>query len=396
MMAPLKAGYSLSGTGHAALIGWALFGGLLESEPTPLQVQQVTAISAEAYAALSEPAAAADPGRVSSSEIVAPVAPDAPDDAPDVSAANDAPPDFAVPDAARPAEADTPPEVAAPPPDTELSDVAPRMRPPSEEMALLVPAPDQRPDPAPQPRQAPRVTPDPVAPPEPETRIDDQLREEVAPAPEADRARPDQDATSPEESTSEIVTESETDAATPGAAAPAQSLRPRGRPQQAVAQSAPSPAESPDESAADSSEAGPDDTALQAALAEALGSGGAGSGAASQPGTGDAPAGPPLTRGERESLRVAVQNCWIVDVGSTAARVTVTVGVALDREGTVQGPVRRISAEGGDARAQDTAFQAARRAVLRCQRDGYDLPVEKYASWRNVELVFNPDGMRLR
>lgn len=37
------------------------------------------------------------------------------------------------------------------------------------------------------------------------------------------------------------------------------------------------------------------------------------------------------------------------------------------------------------------AFCAAKRAVLRCGRDGYTLPVEKYDQWRDIELRFDPE-----
>ena len=46
--------------------------------------------------------------------------------------------------------------------------------------------------------------------------------------------------------------------------------------------------------------------------------------------------------------------------------------------------------------AQNAAFEAARRAVLRCQRGGFDLPIEKYDHWRDIEMTFNPEKMRRR
>ena len=91
-----------------------------------------------------------------------------------------------------------------------------------------------------------------------------------------------------------------------------------------------------------------------------------------------------------------MSNCWVVDPGSDAARATVSVAFALDREGRLEGEVRLLRAEGGSRAAQETAFGAARRAILRCQRDGYDLPADKYDQWREVELTFNPEGMRIR
>jgi hypothetical protein len=43
-----------------------------------------------------------------------------------------------------------------------------------------------------------------------------------------------------------------------------------------------------------------------------------------------------------------------------------------------------------DARFQQ-AFEAGRRALIRCSP--YELPREKYGQWRNIEVVFNPEGM---
>jgi len=104
-----------------------------------------------------------------------------------------------------------------------------------------------------------------------------------------------------------------------------------------------------------------------------------------------------MTGSEREGFRVAVNRCWNVDPGSVAARVTIVVGFSLDQAGKVQGDVRQISADGGDAGAVRTAFQAARRAILRCQNpNGYQLPAEKYGQWKDVEITFDPSGMRLR
>ena len=107
--------------------------------------------------------------------------------------------------------------------------------------------------------------------------------------------------------------------------------------------------------------------------------------------------GPPLTQGETEGFRIAVQDCWVVDVGSQAADVSVTVGFDMDRSGRVVGSsLRMLSAEGGTGPAVDTAFQAARRAILRCQGDGYNLPPEKFDQWKSVEMTFNPESMRIR
>jgi hypothetical protein len=379
MITPIKIGYYVSGAGHFALIFWALFGGLFKSEPMPFEVTDVTTISEAEYQALFAPSEAPpDLG----ADIAMPEAPAPEDSLPDIASPPDTPPALSEPEVAEPAEPDPVPTAPVPPPDPQVTDVAPEMRPPSEDVAVLIPETSVRP----QPRPAPRVAPEPVAQPEPDVRIDDRVQEAVTAEPDAEIVQDEQEATSPEESTTEIVTEADS----PEQAAPSRSVRPQTRPQRAVAEQEPQPEPRPQPSAEPEPDTAgiPSESAVEAALAEAMGLG------AAEPAP--APTSAPMTGAEREALRVAVQSCWNVDVGSAASRVTVTVGVELDRQGRVTGEVRRISAEGGDGRAQDTAFQAARRAVLRCQRDGYDLPVEKYDRWRSLELVFNPEGMRLR
>lgn len=104
---------------------------------------------------------------------------------------------------------------------------------------------------------------------------------------------------------------------------------------------------------------------------------------------------PPMTGSERDAFRLAVNSCWNVDAGADAARVTVEVGFSLDREGKVTGDVRLLSSD-GDQSATAEAFEAAKRAVLRCQMGGYQLPAEKYDQWQEAVITFDPSGIRLR
>ncbi|MBL4810824.1 MAG: cell envelope biogenesis protein TolA, partial [Rhodobacteraceae bacterium] len=190
--------------------------------------------------------------------------------------------------------------------------------------------------------------------------------------------------TAPPEAATETVTEAEA-----GSGAVETSLRPPSRPSRpATATAEPAP-ETPSQTNAASS----DDVAN--ALAQSLANGGATSETET---TGADAIGPPLTATEREGFRVAVQGCWVVDTGSEAARVTITVAFELNLEGrVVANDVRMLSGTGGGEAAIRSAFGAARRAVLRCQTEtGYDLPADKYEHWRVVELTFNPEEMRLR
>jgi hypothetical protein len=105
-----------------------------------------------------------------------------------------------------------------------------------------------------------------------------------------------------------------------------------------------------------------------------------------------------MTAGEKDALRIAVQACWNVGSLSTdALRVTVVVAATLAENGVPDaGSIRMIEAQGGSDTAARQAFEAARRAVLRCGARGFNLPPEKYEQWRNIELVFNPEKMRIK
>ena len=59
--------------------------------------------------------------------------------------------------------------------------------------------------------------------------------------------------------------------------------------------------------------------------------------------------------------------------------------------------IKLLSNSGGsDAGAVQAAFEKARRAILRGSANGFNLPPDKYDQWRDIEMVFNPDGMRLK
>lgn len=97
-----------------------------------------------------------------------------------------------------------------------------------------------------------------------------------------------------------------------------------------------------------------------------------------------------LTGEDMAAFRQAVSQCWLAADTTTA----VTIGFSLSPEGRVEGEIRLIShSDGASAEAAEKAFAAARRAVLRCGQDGYDLPIAAYDSWKEVQLHFNPGDM---
>ena len=105
----------------------------------------------------------------------------------------------------------------------------------------------------------------------------------------------------------------------------------------------------------------------------------------------------PLTDREKVAFRNQVSNCWSVNVGSRAANVTVTIAMEMQPDGkVVASSLELIGFEGGNQSDANVAFQAGRRAILRCQKGGYDLPEEKYDQWRNIKLTFDANSMRKR
>ena len=297
--------------------------------------------------------------------------------------------------AAKPPEPQVEPAPEAAPDTTELAvipapDVAVEPEQVTPQVAPEDPVALPSPSPPSEPLAAPRVAPVPVQAPDPTVRIDDQTVAAVTPdaAPDVPVVTEEKPATAQQEAGTVIETEATEKPPEVPVLAPASSARPKSRPTRtAAAKPAPDVTAPAVDNAAD-----PD--AIAAALAEAAATP-ADDGVAD--GGNTAPQGPPMTSGEKDGLRVAVSACWIVDTGSQSADVTVTIGVSMNQDGSVvAGSLELIGAEGGSADAQRSAFEKARRAILRCEKGGYPLPQDKYEQWKNIEMVFNPDGMRLR
>ncbi len=106
------------------------------------------------------------------------------------------------------------------------------------------------------------------------------------------------------------------------------------------------------------------------------------------------PSGPPITNSERNGLVLAVQRCWNLPAGlRDAGELKVTLAAGLNPDGSiVSGSVRLIEPNPAPDPRFQQAYEAGRRALLRCAPYS-DLPREKYAQWREIEVVFNPEGM---
>lgn len=333
----------------------------------------------------------------------------APKDAPElpvaeVSLISEAEFDALVASAPKPEETPAEPADTAPPPARPEPEPLPEPLPedlPEAEIAQPDPAPEpeaplaEEAQPIPVPADETPVAPRPIdrvadTPVNEETdapELADTPTPEVSDAPEAEVVEePPQEEASPEEATTQIVTEAvETEEEAPQLASTS-SRRPQARPKR-------EPPPEPEPEAEPAPET--DTAAVEDALAEALAEE-----AATEPAPADPalPEGPPMTAGEKDALRVAVKKCWNLGaLSSEAMRTTVTIYVALAQDGTPDlGSLRMIGAEGGDEASAQKMFEVARRAIARCGKDGFPLPADKYDQWRELELVFDPDGMRLR
>lgn len=374
----MQTGTKISLAAHGALVTWAVFGAWFPSEPLPMQVQEVSVITADQFAALSRQSQAPEISDLPAA-LPRPV-PEA--EAPEPALTEETPPENTPPEPVEPPQPDEPvTELPEPEPTPAPIPPVPDMPVPPEvsETAPPVLQPEVS-------QPADRVAPEPVAPPPEDTVPDDIAQPEVAPEEGAEAAQDVQEATAPEAAGDRIATEADEPVEEPVvASAPLQSVRPKARPRRPEPEA---------ETVAQPAEETPVQDAQQDAVNDALAEALAGGGEVEAP----VPSGPPLTAGEKDALRVSVSNCWNVGSLSTEAlRTTVVVGVTLAQDGKPDvGSIRMLSSEGGSQTAAKQAFEAARRAIIRCGARGYQLPPEKYAQWRDIEMTFNPERMRIK
>lgn len=372
-------GQVISGVGHAGLIGWVMFGGVFQPETLPFEVTEVSVISTDAFEALMS----SGPEPDGATEVALPVQPDVVPD-PVETPVPDEPVVVETPAPAPAPEPEVVPEPPAPEPEPEIADTPPA-QPQPQEQAVLVPEISDRPV----PRPSERVAPEAVAPPPEDTAPADVAQEAVNEDAGADTPAEQQEATAPEEAATEIVTEAETPSNAPNTSIRPPARRPSAPVRTAETPPAETPAEAPAETpAADTPPPTPSDDAVNDALREALNGGGAD----------DVPQGPPLTAGEKDALRVAVSSCWNVgSLSSEALQTTVVVTVEMTQDAKpITSSIRLVSSSGGSAGAANQAFEAARRAIIRCTRDGYGLPADKFGQWKEIEMTFNPERMRIK
>ena len=374
-------GHYISGFGHFLLLFWAILGGLFESnEAPPLEMVNVSVISTIEYAAIIMPDAPPN-AKILVDKILNPSLES--EALPEQPTSEEAPVNMTNPyRIEKVAKPDKVPRRLNPlrTPMPQIEDKLPDLDTPSSDRLSMLKSPNR----IEAPYKVDRIAPMAVAPSVPDIRIDDQTREAALPVealnspeiPEPEQISKPKETAEPEaavEITSKVLKDLPM--------APKISLRPKARPSLATVAKTKENYKSTDTQ----------EQSINAALKTAL-ENNANSGIAQK-----TPSGPPLTASEKDGLRLTVQKCWVVDVGSQAANVIVTVSISMNSDGTViANSLRLKNSQGGSEGAVEAAFQAARRAILRCQKKSYDLPEEKYDHWREIEFTFDPRKMRIR
>ncbi|MCA3443624.1 MAG: cell envelope biogenesis protein TolA [Rhodobacter sp.] len=395
----MNTGQIISGAGHAGLILWAVAGGFFNpSRDVPeVAVTSVSLLSARQYeelaaAAMGKPDVPAVVDQPAPAEpVLDPVVSPRPEAKPRTEPAPEPRPEplqESAPDVSQIEPLAVPEEVAAPEPLAQVADA---------EQPLLVPDSEEA-----KPQDAPRVAPVPAETPEPDAEVAEMPTPSVSPdaAPDAPVVQEDRPEAAPEAATTQIITEAVETTDKPELA-PTSSARPRTKPPARTAETPEAEAPAAEAEAPATAEAVaeappvPEEDSIADAVAAAI------SEAEAEPaGTNGTveDAGPPMTDGEKDALRVAVQACWNVGtLSSDALLTTVTLGVTVARNGIPDtASIRMIGFEGGSEASARQAYEAARRAIVRCGARGFQLPPEKYEQWRNIEMTFNPEKMRIK
>jgi colicin import membrane protein len=98
-----------------------------------------------------------------------------------------------------------------------------------------------------------------------------------------------------------------------------------------------------------------------------------------------------LSQSEMDALRGQIQKCWQVPTGALdATGLRVSVKMRLTPTGEVEGRPEVVEG-GGGAGIERAMAESAKRAVMRCAP--YNLPAEKYETWADVTVNFDPTDM---
>ena len=102
-------------------------------------------------------------------------------------------------------------------------------------------------------------------------------------------------------------------------------------------------------------------------------------------------AGEKLTASEMDALRQQIQKCWNPPFGvADSEGLVVKIKMQLNQAGEIEGRPEVVSGGGASGVAR-AAADSARRAVMICAP--YRLPADKYDTWKDVVVNFDPTQM---
>lgn len=81
-----------------------------------------------------------------------------------------------------------------------------------------------------------------------------------------------------------------------------------------------------------------------------------------------------------------IKSCWIVPVlGSTIS--SISIELFMKKNGQVD-EIKLLSEKKDNNAQASIAFASVKRAILKCEGNGYNLPKEFYEQWKNIKIVF--------
>lgn len=366
MRTEMSTGAYVSGAGHAGLFLWLLIGGLFfaRDDLPEISVTDISIIASDDFEAMKpQSPETGDAPPAFSTPVTEEAAPEVVEPLPTPEVRPDPP--QTLPEAE--------PEVVEDPVDSPPVPVQPEVDNLGEEGAVTIGEQDN-----PVPEAAPVITDKVTEAPDEEVAVDDAAQEETAPAPDATVVEETTEQAAPEQTTTEIVTEAEEQPSS----APTKSARPGRKPKppaSEVAQDTPTPG-------------------LQDLINETVSEVAESTETASDNANPGGGTSSPITREEKGSFILGIQKCWNVGaLGTDALAVSVVVAFGMDRDAKPNvGSIRMVSSEGGAGDAVKRAYEAARRAIIRCGAQGYGLPIEKFDQWQEVEVTFNASRKQIR
>jgi hypothetical protein len=97
---------------------------------------------------------------------------------------------------------------------------------------------------------------------------------------------------------------------------------------------------------------------------------------------------PLLSNENLTSFRRQIISCWATN--NITFKGEITVGLQMNKDGTVKrDTIEIINYDTANNKAVvDKAFSLVKQALIACEKNGYDLPSDKYNQWNEIEIVF--------